>query len=99
MRRRRLSFIASDTTICRMGKARRVFTEEERKAGKQPCITNAFRPDGMHTQNQRKKKYDLTQTIARERDRGDPDGDLPHATTPAKKKEKYFKEGPEVKIP
>ena len=45
----------------------------------------------MHAENQRKKKYDLTQTIAGERDRGDPDGDLPHATTPAEKKEKSFK--------
>ena len=44
----------------------------------------------MHAENQRKKKYDLTQTIAGERDRGDPDGDLPHATTPAEKKREIF---------
>ena len=35
----------------------------------------------------------MTQTISGEKDRGDPGGDLPHATTPAEKKRNLSKKG------
>ena len=38
-------------------------------------------------------KCDLTQTIAGEKDRGDPDGDLPHATASAEKRINLSKKG------
>ena len=98
MRRRRLAFIAADITIGRMGKARRVFTDEERRAGKQPCITNVFQPDKIHARNQRQKKRHLTQAISGEMDRGDPDGDLPHAATPAERRRNLSKKGRKQKF-
>ena len=76
-----------------MGKAWRVFTDEERKAGKKPCLMNTFQHNQTHAYNQQKKKRDLTQTISGEKDGGDPTGDLPHAINPAEKRRNLSKKG------